>query len=168
MVGTHRNGRGHKLATRWRERIQSVVLVALPVYTLDEVIERKRSFFRPPAPVEDGSHLAWHWRRRFLFRQPPWDLPLLQWRLVEELIAAPSLEQTYFAVYDYPSAERLPQIVQPLLALAPHDDLLDITRRARSLLPTRMPSSPSYRIWGSISSEITATSSCSGCPTGGR
>jgi pimeloyl-ACP methyl ester carboxylesterase len=136
LVGTHTGTvEAIELATRWPNRVRMVVLVALPIFTPDEVAERKQRFFRPPAPAEDGSHLQWHWRRRFLFRKRPWDLPLFQWRLIEELIAAPSLEQAYFAVYDYPTGERLSSITQPLLALAPHDDLIEITRRARPLLP---------------------------------
>jgi pimeloyl-ACP methyl ester carboxylesterase len=136
LVGTHTGTvEAIELATRWPNRVRKVVLVALPVFTPQEVAQRKERFFRPPVPAEDGSHLQWHWQRRFLFREPPWDLPLFQWRLIEELIAAPALEQAYFAVYDYATAERLSAMAQPVLALAPHDDLLEITRRARPLLP---------------------------------
>jgi pimeloyl-ACP methyl ester carboxylesterase len=136
VLGTHTGAvEAIELATRWPSRVRKLVLVALPVFTPQEVATRKERFFRPPPPAEDGSHLQWHWQRRFLFRQPPWDLPLLQWRLIEELIAAPALEQAYFAVYDYPTAERLTSITQPLLVLAPHDDLIEITRRARPLPP---------------------------------
>jgi pimeloyl-ACP methyl ester carboxylesterase len=136
VVGTHTGAvEAIELAARWPKRVRKLVLVALPVFTPEEVHARKERFFHPPAPAEDGSHLQWHWKRRFLFRQPPWDLRLFQWRLIEELIAAPSLDQAYFAVYDYPTGERLSNLTQPILALAPHDDLIAITRRAKALLP---------------------------------
>jgi pimeloyl-ACP methyl ester carboxylesterase len=136
VLGTHTGSvEAIELASRWPDRVASLTLVALPVFTPDEVVHRKQRFFKPPPPAEDGSHLQWHWRRRFLYRNPPWDLDLFQWRLVEELLAAPYLEQTYAAVYDYPAAERLASLRQPVLALGPHDDLIEITRRARPLLP---------------------------------
>jgi pimeloyl-ACP methyl ester carboxylesterase len=136
VLGTHTGSvEAIELGTRWPDRVASLTLVALPVFTPDEVVDRKQRFFKPPPPAEDGSHLQWHWRRRFLYRTPPWDLDVFQWRLLEEVLAAPVLEQTYAAVYDYPATERLGSLRQPVLALAPHDDLIDITRRARPLLP---------------------------------
>jgi pimeloyl-ACP methyl ester carboxylesterase len=136
LVGTHTGAvEAIELATRWPSRVRRVVLVALPVFTAEEVATRKEHFFHPPPPAEDGAHLLWHWQRRFLFRQPPWELALLQWRVIEELIAAPKLSDAYFAVYNYPTGARLASLSQPLLALVPHDDLIDISRRARAALP---------------------------------
>ena len=92
-----------------------------------------------PSPAEDGSHLDWHWQRRFLYRQPPYDLPLFQWRLLQELLPGPNVWWPYKAVFEYPMAERLARLEQPVLVLAPHDDLWEQTERVSvsSGLPPR-------------------------------
>ena len=66
---------------------------------------------------------------RFLYRQPPYDLPLLQWRLLQELLPGPNVWWPYRAVFEYPMAERLVRLEQPVLVLAPHDDLWEQTER---------------------------------------
>lgn len=131
VVGTHTGSvEATELAWARPARVRRVGLVGVPAYTPAELEQRRYRFGGPPAPAEDGSHLAWHWQRRFLYRSPPWDLPLLQWRLVQELLAGPRGWWPYAAVFEYPMAERLAALQQPVLVLAPHDDLWEQTRRA--------------------------------------
>jgi pimeloyl-ACP methyl ester carboxylesterase len=132
VVGTHTGSvEATELAWAHPARVRKVGLVAIPAYTPTELEQRRYRLSGVPPPAEDGSHLAWHWKRRFLYRSPPFDLPLFQWRLLQELLAGQHGWWPYQAVFDYPMAERLAELKQPLLVLAPHDDLWEQTDRIR-------------------------------------
>ncbi|MBV8718685.1 MAG: alpha/beta fold hydrolase [Chloroflexi bacterium] len=140
IYGTHTGSvEAVELAGEHADRVRRVVLVSIPAYTPQELEERKYRLAGVPEPAEDGSHLQWHWRRRFLHRQAPHDLALFQWRLLQELLAGPNSWWPYKAVFDYPMAERLARLEQPVLVLAPHDDLWQQTVRVYSSggLPSR-------------------------------
>ena len=140
VLGTHTGSvEAVELAATLPERVRNVMLVGIPAYTADELAERTYRLAGVPPPAEDGSHLEWHWRRRFLYREPPYDLPMFQWRLLQELLAGPDVWWPYKAVFDYPMAERLARLEQPVLVLAPHDDLWVQTARVLSVggLPRR-------------------------------
>jgi pimeloyl-ACP methyl ester carboxylesterase len=133
VLGTHTGSvEAVELASAYPHRVRSVVLVGLPAYTEAELEERQYRLAGVPAPAEDGSHLDWYWKRRFLYRQPPYDLPLFQWRLLQELLAGSNVWWPYRAVFEYPMAERLVRLQQPVLVLAPHDDLWVQTARVYS------------------------------------
>src|SRR5579864_1527327 len=133
VLGTHTGSvEAVELASAHPQRVRAVVLVSIPAYTPHELEERTYRLAGVPPVAEDGSHLVWHWKRRFLYRQPPYDLPLFQWRLLQELLAGPKVWWPYKAVFDYPMAERLQRLEQPVLVLAPHDDLWEQTSRVYS------------------------------------
>jgi pimeloyl-ACP methyl ester carboxylesterase len=132
VLGTHTGAvEAAELACAQPDRVRRVGLVGTPAYTAEELEQRRYRFSGPPELAEDGAHLTWHWQRRFLYRNPPWDLPLFQWRLVQELLAGEHGWWAYKAVFEYPMAERLLSIRQPVLVLAPHDDLWEQTQRAQ-------------------------------------
>jgi pimeloyl-ACP methyl ester carboxylesterase len=132
VLGAHTGSvEATELAWAHADRVRRVGLIGVPAYTADELEERRYRLKGVPDPAEDGSHLAWHWQRRFLYRTRPYDLPLFQWRLVQELLAGPHIWWPYAAVFEYPMAERLAGLRQPVLVLAPHDDLWEQTRRAQ-------------------------------------
>ncbi len=140
VLGTHTGSvEAVELAAAHPERVRNVALVGIPAYTRYELDERTYRLAGVPPPAEDGSHLAWHWQRRFLYRQRPYDLPLFHWRLLQELLPGPNVWWPYKAVFDYPMAVRLARLVQPVLVLAPHDDLWEQTERvsANRGLPPR-------------------------------
>jgi len=132
VLGTHTGSvEATELAWAHPSRVRRVALVGVPAYSAEELEQRRYRVSGVPEPAEDGSHLAWHWQRRFLYRNPPWDLPLFQWRLLQELLAGAHGWWAYAAVFEYPMAERLLALQQQLLLLAPHDDLWEQTRRAQ-------------------------------------
>jgi pimeloyl-ACP methyl ester carboxylesterase len=133
VLGTHTGSvEAVQLADAYPDRVRKIVLVGIPAYTPQELQERAYRLAGVPSPVEDGAHLAWHWRRRFLYRTPPFDLPLFQWRLIQELLGGPNVWWPYRAVFEYPMAERLARVRQPVLVLAPHDDLWEQTERVHA------------------------------------
>jgi len=132
VLGTHTGSvEATELAWAAPGRVRKVCLVAIPAYTPEELEQRRYRLSGVPEPDEIGSHLAWHWRRRFLYRSPPFDLPLFQWRMLQELLAGRQGWWPYQAVFGYPMAERLRALQQPVLVLAPHDDLWEQTDRVR-------------------------------------
>jgi pimeloyl-ACP methyl ester carboxylesterase len=132
VLGTHTGSvEATELAWSTRGRVRKVCLVAIPSYTPEELEQRRYRLSGIPEPDEGGAHLAWHWRRRFLYRSPPFDLPLFHWRLLQELLAGRQGWWPYQAVFGYPMAERLKALQQPVLVLAPHDDLWEQTDRVR-------------------------------------
>ena len=130
VLGTHTGSvEAVELASAYASRVRRVVLVSIPAYTRRELEERTYRLAGLPPPAEDGSHLQWHWQRRFLYRLPPYDLALFQWRLLQELLAGANGWWPYKAVFDYPMADQLANVQQPVLVLAPHDDLWAQTQR---------------------------------------
>jgi pimeloyl-ACP methyl ester carboxylesterase len=130
VLGTHTGAvEAVQLAFSHPERVRAVVMVGIPAYTRRELDERTYRLAGVPPPTEDGSHLDWHWKRRFLYRKPPYDLPLFQWRLLQELLPGTNVWWPYKAVFDYPMADRLARLRQPVLVLGPHDDLWEQTER---------------------------------------
>jgi pimeloyl-ACP methyl ester carboxylesterase len=130
VLGTHTGSvEAVELAATYPRRVRRAVLVSIPAYTSVELEQRRYRLAGVPAPAVDGSHLQWHWQRRFLYRNPPFDLDLFEWRLLQELLAGPNVWWPYKAVFDYPMAERLASLNHPVLVLAPHDDLWEQTER---------------------------------------
>jgi len=125
-----------ELAFAAPNRFRRVGVIAIPLFDEAELLERRMKRAVPPSPPsEDGSHLLEVWRRRFLLRRPPYDLPYLQWTVVEELQARPYAGLAYKAVYSYPMAARLKALTRPLIVFAAHDDAMIQTERSRSFLP---------------------------------
>jgi pimeloyl-ACP methyl ester carboxylesterase len=117
-------------------RVSRLGLVAAPVFNKDEVARLRATLAgHAPAPTEDGSYLVPTWRKRFAYRQPPYNLPLMHERFVQELLSADNKTATYEAVFTYPLADRLKTLSLPLVVFAPHDDIIEQTERARPLLP---------------------------------
>ena len=123
-------------------RVRRAGVAAVPVFSPAEIADFKAHYNAPPTLEADDSHLVryWEWWQQagiWWEEQggPAWS-PELRWsRVRDHLIAGPNVWWTYHAVFDYPLAERLAQVTQPFLALAPHDDLWTQTERALPLLP---------------------------------
>lgn len=135
--GIHSGGiEAIELATAHASRIRSVVLITVAVFTDDEA-----SFFRenysnpPPEPASDGSHLTFYWDWWMGIKPETVGFDVAQRWMVDHLRASPNYYWTFNAAFDYPTAERIGRISQPLLVMAPHDDLWEQMQRAIPLLP---------------------------------
>lgn len=136
-VGIHSGGiEAIELATAHANRIRSVVLITVAVFTDEEA-----DFFRenysnpPPEPAEDGSHLAFYWDWWKGIKPETVGFDVAHRWMVDHLRASPNYYWTFNAAFDYPTAERIGTIAQPLLVMAPHDDLWTQMERAIPLLP---------------------------------
>lgn len=135
-AGIHSGGiEAIELAVQQPDRVRRVATITAPVFTDEERPAIKEMFGPPPELADDGSHLefAWGWWQG---AQPDgFDLEVVQDWLIDHLKAWPNYWWTFGQAIDYPMAEKLPQITQPLMLLIPHDDIHEQTQRAVPLLP---------------------------------
>jgi pimeloyl-ACP methyl ester carboxylesterase len=123
-----------ELAIARPDQVRRVVMVAAPVFN-----DAERDAFNGlpwPVPVrEDGAHLAEEWRRTLQWRGSGVSLEQLAEGFAEKLHNGPHAWWGASAAMNYPADERLPGVTQPVMVLRPHDDLWEITPRAKGLLP---------------------------------
>ena len=131
-----------ELATAHPARVRRAALITIPYFTPDEVAHFKDRYVSHPEPTNDGSHLSWYWRwwREGGFdgsapRTIDYPPALTQEWVTRHLTALPHFWWAYHAVIQYPTAQRLPQITQPLLLFRTPDDLEEQTEAAIPLLP---------------------------------
>ena len=121
------------------ERVRRVAIVALPAFSAEEVEQFRGLFKPPPPPADDGRLLRWLWRFSTGPFTPPldregWGVDGVHALVVRHLKAWPNAWRMFHAVFDYDVAARAARVRQPLLVLAPGDELLEITRRSLALL----------------------------------
>ena len=131
-------------AAAWPERVRRIGVAAVPVFTAEEIADFKAHYSAPPTLEADGSHLLryWEWWQQAGVwweeqGRPAWPPELRFARVRDHLLAGPNVWWTYHAVFDYPVGERVQQVRQPFLVLAPHDDLWAQTERSLPLLPAQ-------------------------------
>jgi pimeloyl-ACP methyl ester carboxylesterase len=136
-AGVHSGGiEAIELAVSFPERIRKVAVAALAVFTPEETKEFVDNYAKPPPePTEDGSHLLFFWNWWMGMRPEGSSLETMQAWTLDALRAGPNFWWTFKNAIEYPMAEKLPRVTQPLLVLAPHDDLWEMTQRAIEILP---------------------------------
>ncbi|MGI9658690.1 MAG: alpha/beta fold hydrolase [Gaiellaceae bacterium] len=119
------------------DRVRAVALAALPVFSEEELREFRAVYADPPQVLDDGSHFATIWARftRWQAEAPGWPVELTNERVLDHVRAWPSSAAMYSALFDYEIGPLLQTIAQPLLALAPKDDIWVQTQRGLELLP---------------------------------
>ncbi len=114
--------------------VRRLVLVGLPLFTAEEQQRQMEKYSEQPLrPATEGGHVLGAWRGCFAFRQPPYDLADVQRRFVEHVIAA-NPGAAFRAVCGYPLEKKIKSLKTPLTVLAPHDDILEQTRRVVPLM----------------------------------
>ncbi|MBM3513500.1 MAG: alpha/beta fold hydrolase [Alphaproteobacteria bacterium] len=125
-----------ELAVTRPDLVRRVILASVPYMKPDEVATRTAAIKRDFRLPEDGSHVMDRWRVVVINRAPGVSVE----RAAESFLAdIRSLDKFWYAshaMFSYPVADRIRQIGQPVLLLAPHEGLLEHTRAAhRDLLP---------------------------------
>ena len=110
------------------ERVRRVAIVALPAFSAEEVEQFRGLFKPPPPPADDGRLLRWLWRFSTGPFTPPldregWGVEGVHALVVRHLKAWPNAWRMFHAVFDYDVAARAARVRQPLLVLAPGDEL---------------------------------------------
>ncbi len=135
VVGTHTGSvEAVELARLVPERIGSVVIVSIPAYVPDEVLERRHGVAAArPALDAAGAVVRSLWTNRVRFRPAPVDTSHIRDLVLDELVSLPTVHWAYEAVIAYPMLERLADL-RDLVVFAPRDDLWELTVRARPAL----------------------------------
>jgi len=122
-----------ELARQRGPGVAHVVMISAPIFTREEIAERHVRN-GPELLEEDGSHLTRRWRRTLSFYGPRVSDQIIERNFAEAIRGGPMAHWGHFAVYDYPLAERMPDLDQPTLILRPDDDCAEMTLRADGLL----------------------------------
>lgn len=115
-------------------KVRRVIMVGVPLFTAEEQQRQMEKYSEQPLkPATEGGHVLAAWRSGFAFRQPPYDLADVQCRFVEQVLAAnPGAASK--AAGNYSLEKKLKTVKVPLTVFAPHDDIIEQTARAKSLL----------------------------------
>jgi pimeloyl-ACP methyl ester carboxylesterase len=135
-VGIHSGGlEAVELAAQAPDRVRRVATITAPLFTDEERATFKQLFGPPPPTAEDGSHLLFSWNWWNGLAPEGVGLDTVQTWVVDHFKAWPNYWWTFEEAIDYPLADKLPAIQQPLLLLVAHDDIYEQTKRALPLLP---------------------------------
>jgi len=118
------------------DRLRSLVLHGLPVYTDAERADRLANFAPPYALDAEGGHLGWIWRR--IKGEYPWMDPDLATRATRDYLdAGPDFASSYRAIWRYNLRAAVPARwpVPTLLVAGSEDRIGFMHERARALLP---------------------------------
>jgi pimeloyl-ACP methyl ester carboxylesterase len=123
-----------EVAHQLGSRVRRVVAVGMPLFSPEEQQRQLEKYSEQPLkPVTEGGHVLGAWRGGFAFRQPPHDLGDVHHRFVEHVLAA-NPGAAFRAACSYPVEKKLKGLKAPLTILAPHDDIIEQTLRAKPLL----------------------------------
>lgn len=117
------------------DRVRRIAPVSLPLYDAEERAARMARIAAGPALADDGSHLLAMWRHMQTLFDPRIDTDWKQESLTENLRSGPRAYWGYAAVYGYDLAAALPRLTQPVLLIAPEDDLWEPTQKAAPRIP---------------------------------
>jgi pimeloyl-ACP methyl ester carboxylesterase len=120
----------HQLGTQ----VRRVAVVGMPLFTAEEQQRQLEKYSEQPLrPALEGGHVLGAWRGCLAFRQPPYDLADVHLRFVEHVLAA-NPGAAFRAACGYPIDRKLKGLKNPLIVLAPHDEILEQTVRVKPLL----------------------------------
>lgn len=121
------------LALERPDLVGRVVLSGIAYMSSEERAKRIAALPREFMQPEDGTRMLNRWHRIVIQREPGVSLERATKMFVEDVHATGYWWYAYNAVWPYPIEERLPKLTQPVLILAPHDMLLNETRRAHEV-----------------------------------
>jgi pimeloyl-ACP methyl ester carboxylesterase len=123
-----------EMATQLGSQVRRVAVIGLPLFTTEEQLRHMEKYTEQPLrPATEGGHLMGAWRGCFGNREPPYDLADAQRRFVE-LVQSAHPGAAFRAACAYPVDEKLGQLKVPLVVFAPHDEIIEQTRRAEPML----------------------------------
>jgi pimeloyl-ACP methyl ester carboxylesterase len=135
LVGYHTGAQiAITLALARPQRVRRLVLVGIPVF---EQADRDRFDAQPwPVPIkDDGSNVIEEWKRSMQWRGPGQTIEMVINGFVDKMGAGQTGWWGARAAIHDNTAEKLPQLTQPILAIRAKDDLWEIMPRAKPLIP---------------------------------
>ena len=124
-----------ELARQRPELVRKIVMISAPIFTAEE-LDELRAHYKPVAYEEDGSHNARAWQAFWQWRGPGQTIESYARNNIQGMRGGPVRHWGHRAAFNYPFAERLPEVDKPILVLNPNDDLVEHSRRAPPLMKT--------------------------------
>ncbi|MBM3513458.1 MAG: alpha/beta hydrolase [Alphaproteobacteria bacterium] len=124
------------LARRYPNRIRKVVMISAPIFTPEELAERKKGMNNPPPTFEQMMERTldgWRKTGKGMFRDVPTDDRFFDIRL-DSMRRYRTSNWGFRAAYNYDLAKGLAEVKQPVLLLNPEDDVWHMTPRAKPYL----------------------------------
>ena len=136
LVGHHTGSMVAVEATLMRpERVASLITIAAPVFTAEELTQAM-DYFEPIPIDEEGTRFRVMWERIMYHRGPGMTLQMAADSMAENLRAGDDYEWGHRAAFRYAPTfvENLGRIGQPLLVMNPRDDTFEQTQRIDEFL----------------------------------
>jgi pimeloyl-ACP methyl ester carboxylesterase len=121
-----------ELARQQPGLVRRIVMNSAAIFSDEELVKIKAAYAAQPI-FEDGSHLVKRWQFMIPFYGPKVPRDILARNFAEGLRGGPMSWWGHRAAFNYPLAERLTEIAQPILLINPDDDLVEETPRALPL-----------------------------------
>ena len=122
-----------ELALQRPKQVRRIVIVSAPIFTAEELAELS-AHFSHEALTKDGSHLAKKWREHVYWAMDGWSLDQVARQFPDALRRPEISHWGHQAAFNYPFAEKLVAVPQPVLVLNPEDDLHEQSLRANGML----------------------------------
>ncbi len=122
-----------ELALQRPTQVRRLVLVSAPIFTEEELAEARAHYAREELSA-DGSHLAKKWRAHLFWAMDGWTPQHVAYQFPDPLRRPDISWWGHSAAFNYPTAEKLAQVEQPVLVLNPEDDLHEQSLRAEGLI----------------------------------
>jgi len=134
LIGYHTGSEiGVALALARPVQVRRLVMVSAPIFTQQE-LDDHRTHYAARALTEDGSHLVAMWGGHRHWSGVGWTKELLAEQF-SDVVRRPEISWWgHNAAFNYPTAEHLAKVEQPVMVLNPDDDLCEQTKRAEPIL----------------------------------
>jgi pimeloyl-ACP methyl ester carboxylesterase len=123
-----------EMAIRRPERVRRIVLVGVPLFGDVEREALRAQYARPRPYFDDPDFLAKAWQRDLPAIEAGLDREAMLLRFTEIMRAGTRSWWGFNAVFNYPMRDKLPQVRQPVLAIALDERLGAATREAAALV----------------------------------
>jgi pimeloyl-ACP methyl ester carboxylesterase len=135
LLGVHTGSiEAIEIAHQLGSQVRRLAVVGMPLFTAEEQQRQLEKYSEQPLrPLTDGGHVLGAWRGGFAFREPPFDLADTHRRFVEHVLAA-NPGAAFRAACGYSVDKNLKSLKTPLTVFAPHDDIIEQTRRVKPML----------------------------------
>jgi pimeloyl-ACP methyl ester carboxylesterase len=124
-----------EMANRRPDRVRRIILVGLAAYDAETRKQKLDSIGRFPAPQPDISNITNLWNLLESMTDARVDLGWKQANLIECLRAGERLPWGFISVYKYDFLGNLAALRQPVLVMAPEDDLHAVTLAVAPTIP---------------------------------
>ena len=135
LLGVHTGSiEAIEIAHQLGSQVRRLAVVGMPLFTAEEQQRQLEKYSEQPLqPLSEGGHVLGAWRGGFAFREPPFDLTDTHRRFVEHVLAA-NPGAAFRAACGYSVDKNLKTLKTPMTVFAPHDDIIEQTRRVKPLL----------------------------------